>query len=97
MKMSKEEQIKHLIKSFNNQSTFEKQIEYLKVNNNFLELHLDNDGEYICFADQELNELSDEMYDYRNQFNNLHSINYIGNSDGAFKLLEILGVNVHYV
>ena len=94
--LTKENQIKSIIKGFNECKTFEEQIKYLGLNHHILELHLDNDGEYISFVDEELCELEDEMYDC-NPFNNLHSINYIGNTDGAFKLLEILGVNVRYV
>ena len=95
--MYKEEKVKYLINGFNNQPTFEKQIEYLKVYNKFLELHLDNDGEYVCFVNEELNTLAGEMYDYVNQFNNLHLMGHIGNSVGVFRLLEVLGVNAHYV
>ena len=96
-KMANTEQIKYLIKGFNKQQTFETQIEYLSLNSQLLELYLDNDGQYINFVDEELNELSDEIYGYNNQFNNMKLNDYIGSSDGAFKLLKILGVNVQYV
>jgi hypothetical protein len=98
MKMlTKEKEIKVIIKEFNKCKTFEEQIRHLSNHSNILELYLDNDGEFIDFVEKELYELYSEIGNKNNQFNSMKIQDYIGNTEGAFKLLEILGVNVHYV
>jgi len=82
-----------IIKNFNKLETFKEQIDFLKENNKYLKVMLDNDDQYICFNDNVCIDSNVEIEEY-NPFNNFKEIDYFYDSDGVFKLFEYIGINV---